>query len=179
MSKIQLKNVSNMNQGIPAGPLDGKLNMREAGALNESGMLDDSGLIDESGFWEQVDGYDYVTVNVESISLRYLVMWSGGNYVGSDIVNPFIILDDIIFNPYATGNLGEPITNSDPDHYEFVCQQVNEYSVTDHHIIDGSATVEYLKYPKGKSHINEDGGQPITRYACPNITYAVPVPEDE
>lgn len=176
MSKIQLKNVSNMNQGIPSGPLDGRLNMREAGALNESGMLDDSGLIDDSGQWEVNSGYEYHTVIIDdSIYVRYLITWTDSKPAGGNLAQGKIELDMPGVNTEATGDLGDPIINTNQEYYEFVRQQVNTYSVMNR-TIDASATIDYIKYPLGKGHVDDPGGAPVTKYKSEIITYTVPEP---
>lgn len=172
MSKIQLKNVSNMNQGIPSGPLDGKLNMREAGALDESGILDDSGIIDVSGQWDQIPEYTYVTVNVNStIYVRYFISWDG---VPGCVR---MVLDNPGVNPYATGCLDDPVVNTDTEFYEYVREQVN-YCHMVGQTIEGSVTIEYIKYPLGRSRMDEVGGEGETHYYHEYISYVIP-DEDE
>ena len=100
MSKIQLKNVSNINQGIPAGPLDGMLNMSDSGILDGSGLIDDSGLIgsgivhpgivepdeDDEDDLNNPDNWDYCIYTEEEM---YQLMrdgnWKGGIVNGAYI----------------------------------------------------------------------------------------------
>lgn len=152
MSKIQLKNVSNMNHGIPSGPLDGKLNMREAGALNESGMLDDSGLIDESGLWLLDAEYDYAYAGVGPFTLRYLVMWKIEDISGDTSIRFYARLDDDEAKDYTSGDLGDPISNSDSSNYDFSRQTLDNYYLRNGRFIEGECTVYYNYYPHGRSN---------------------------
>lgn len=146
MSKIKLQNVNSMNHGIANGPMDGELDLGESGILDESGMMDDSGNVPQI-----YDGYEYFQVVVEdAIFIRYVVMWNSGNLTGNNIASVKISLDDGC-NPMESGNLGEPIVNADPDHYDLIHHQINNIAIIGGGAqITGSCTVEYIYYPCGK-----------------------------
>ena len=168
MSKIQLKNVSKMNQGIPAGPLDGTLNMREAGALNESGMLDDSGLIDDSGLWLLGAEYGYANAEVGPFTLRYLVMWKIEDISGEASIRFYARLDDDDAKQYTSGDFGDPVSNSDPEHYDYSQQTLDSYCLSNGRFIEGNCTVYYNYYPYGKY------GSNVSSSSYGSFSFAIP-----
>ncbi len=162
MKKVQLKNKSSINKGSVSGPMGDEM------TLNERGLLDDnSGSVEESfhGY-----GYYYARAANGAITVRYLITWIrtetsfGGN----------ITLDDGN-NPDQSGYMGEPITNSDPEHYELILQQINNVGTIGSGTLTGSWTISYYYYPKGKS---VDDQEFKTKYNSDSITFQVPSYED-
>ncbi len=164
MSKIQLKNVSNMNQGIPSGPLDGKLNMREAGALDDSGLIDDSGEVGAGG--EQIyAGSDSKTQicliqkngasgNI-SFTLNY--SWTQGSITGFPIDSVITCFASNVSKSGHITHCNQPVISQ--------CQWVGRFAISIHcqisyHIqrIDSDGNLMY-----------DDEGKPVTQlgsYAC-------------
>ena len=175
MSKIKLQNDEAMNHGILSGPMDGEFD------LDESGILDDSGQI-ESGYIPQITaGYEYFEMNIKNaIFIRYVIMWSDGDLTGTHLVNVRIALDDGC-NPMASGDLGDPIVNAGPEHYELIRQQVNSIGIIDGGQITGSCSAEYKYYPCGKQKITgeENGINCTPEYKYHSQMFNVVVPRND
>lgn len=178
MKKVKLQNMQSMSQLTSHGPLDRSLNLNENGRLNDSGVIDESGIIDISGLVYDVQtGYDYTYATVESISVRYVIIWHRSR---TDF-NATISLDDGTTNPYASGYIGDPITNTDTDHNEFVKQRIQTAGTSGTGTFTASWTIEYIHYPCGRDCTIGPDCTPKYRYASGIITFEVPpyVEEEE
>lgn len=162
MKKVQLKNKSSINKGSVSGPMGDEM------TLNERGLLDDnSGSVEES-----FHGYDYYYARAAggAITVRYLITWIRTK----DSFSGNIALDDNI-NPDQSGYMGEPITNSSPEFYTFIRQQINTVGTSGVGTLTGSWTITYYYYPEGKSVDDQDFK---TKYNSDSITFQVPSYED-
>ncbi|MBQ7427615.1 MAG: hypothetical protein IJV20_10265 [Prevotella sp.] len=168
MKKIQLQNMQALNNRGQQVQM----------MIDESGnIIDDSGLIDDSGSVEEPQyGYEYVYATMESISIRYVIIWERTK----NSATASIALDDGTNNPYASGFLGEQVCNTDEDHFELVHYQLNTSTVTGTGSFSASWTMEYIHYPLGKSNVHIKGGEPKDRFASGIIAFTIPAyVEDE
>ena len=176
MSKIKLQNDEAMNHGIVSGPMDGEID------LDESGMLDDSGLMDDSGYVPQIMAdYEYVELAIENtIFIRWVVMWSSGDLTGNNLITIRMDIDDGC-NPMASGDLGDPIVNGDPKHYELVRYQVNSVGLSAQGQISGSCSAEYIHYPCGKeiTEGEENGVDCTPEYRYTSKMFDIVIPTNE
>lgn len=178
MKKIKLQNDDSMNWGIISGPMDGDID------LGESGLLDESGLMDESGNVSQIsEGYEYVYLTIENaIFIRWVLIWSSGNLTGHSLISYKIEIDDG-GNPLESGYLGDPLLNTDPEHYELDRYQVNSVGVTDGGQITGSCSADYTYYPCGRYKVegmqNGINCTPEHKHASISFNFTIPTNEEE
>lgn len=177
MKKVKLQNMQAIGKIKMNGPLDGTLNLNENGILNDSGVIDDSGSIDNSGsiipsgfIDEEQHGYEYEYATVGGISVRYVIIWHRSR---KDFYAD-MYLDDGTTNPYASGYIGDPITNSDPEHYEFINQRIQVTGVSALGTFSASWTIEYLYFPYGRECTISEECQPQHKYASDMISFQVP-----
>lgn len=176
MKKIKLENMQSINACLANSPLDGLRNRDGNELLDESGTIDESGLIDNSGYIYDVQtGYEYDNAIVDAISVRYVIIWQ--RYRNNATAS--IALDDGTNNPYASGDLGEPITNTDTDRYEFIRQQINTVGITGTGSFSASWTIEYLYFPCGRDCTIGEECEPERRYASGIIQLNIPPYQEE
>lgn len=166
MKKVKLQNMQSISHPISRGPLDRSLN------LYENGMLNDSGIIDESGFIGQIfRGLGYCIVGANAIQVRYVCVWirSQESYGGE------ISLDDGS-NPDASGYIDDPITNNDPDLYQYVSQNISGIGIDGRGSITASWSIQYKS--RRKDPITEEYTPWEDRIASGRMSYPVPSYED-
>lgn len=176
MKKIKLENMQSINACLTKPSSDGQRSHNGNEFLDESGAIDESGLIDNSGYiYDAQTGYEYVYAIVGAISVRYVIIWQ--RYRNNATAS--IALDDGTNNPYASGDLGEPITNTNNDNYAFVRQQINTVGITGTGSITSSWTIEYTYFPCGRNCTIGEECEPQYRYASGIIQFNIPPYQEE
>lgn len=162
MKKVKLQNMQAIGKIKMNGPLDGTLN------LNENGILNDSGVIDDSGNVEQVfKGLAYNGVGVNAIQVEYVCVWTRTKHSYSGVVS---VNDGS--NPDASGHSVDPITNNDPDLYQFVSQSIDETGTFGSGTITASWSISYKS--RRRDPWTQEYGPWENRFASGTMNFGVP-----
>ena len=151
---MQLKNVTSMDDYAPGSQAMALSYVDDSGLWNDSGFWDESGIWDESGDIFDVKGGCYIyEVEYEPLNpafvVRFLIVWSYGNIILPPPIRARIALNDnSIDNPYNSGELIDPYTIYDYEHYK-----INDARAYDTQIeninrevhIKGRYTINYTK----------------------------------
>ena len=110
--------------------------------MDESGIWDDSGWWLDSGFWDESGvvydvkgGYDYYIVEFPStipvFLVRLIMIWSPGNFNLLPAVQVYCGWDDgAVQNPFASGDVPDPVTYIDSRHYEVTNVRITEVRIS-------------------------------------------------
>ena len=162
MKKVKLQNMQTMSHPISRGPLDSSLN------LNENGMLNDSGIIDESGNIGQIfRGLGYCIAGVNAIQVRYVCVWTRSQESYSGVFS----LDDGS-NPDASGYISDPVTNNDPDLYQYVSQSISDTGIDGLGSVTASWSIQYKS--RRKDPVTEEYTPWEDRFASGRMSCTVP-----
>lgn len=165
MSKINLQNVSSMNQGLANGPMDGEINLDESGVLDDSGLMDDSGILNDF-----TPGYDFMTLIHVVFHIRFFIWW----YQTLVTAGMKIVDDEYPSGFEVSGDMGVPVENTDEYHYELhYVTQGNVYT-SGINTISSTVTIDYTHYPCGRDCIDEGCCKPVHCHVNVPVVYNIP-----
>ena len=164
MKKNQLENLASIDEFNSESPVMDFIHSNDSGFDFDSG-IDISGLVDESGVLYDVrGGCEYYFVEVYSSNpdyyhqvafrVRFVIIWTSGNITLPPAIRIHAAFDDgSLHNPFASGDMGNPVDYWDYEHYQHVRSymdgEILEWDGKDL-TIKGGYNITYKYYPAGR-----------------------------